>query len=871
MIMQKLGLKKIVWSVTLWVGAMVLITFNLQAQQLDMVIFGDETSEAAHGLDQLNSTIGLGGLDESYRKLEGDDLESSYFGVTLAVDPEVQTYLTIKLWGSDTISRKKYIHPYYYKTIFGALGKWSAFGGTGSDTPELVNWSNVSTYPNRYVYVTYLLPDEVVQGKDTIHIRLAGAELPIYSAYTHTNSYFKPDENDTQGSAPAFNTPYPSPNGQTQIEHLHTQLDLAVDRFLTWQYYGDEWDTWVANGWAPEIMTGALNIHGAKDTSWTIDQYKATWSARQNAHVRAQMPIETIALAFHKEWSKHYQDSTLIDRVVKALDFLRVAQASDGGYIELENVPGGRWVGAPNRTEGAGSLMGFGMKGAPGAFLAMQDEIMTDAYLNEIINEGDSLTSRRQAYINLFTGFRDYLTLPSRRGHASNQDIVNLTAAYLADQCLYILDPGLCWPEETKQYYFDVCVGLEDGIYGGPWVSTKGTSLEPNGLARGGYETGYGEHNTEHYARLAVLSGEDRISAYLETHLAALAKMRYLKYDNDLRPVVRREEWLGWRNYDYPGPEAYGDVAMAAVRLNNDWALYGTQMAAKHGYYFKKDYSRYWVHLMSESSKMMREIDYIEQALEMPSPEVRYPFEEGQPDYAWADEQAGLVVIKDEDRQLWANLQWRHPLENDIRHVDNALTNNKVRVHYSTPEYELLATTAMQSTDEMYSLYIWQFGKYLVLMNASPDTEYEFVLPEGSPDWAYDLISKTQIDLSANPVIQPQNTLILEWSEEIDVYTGVEIIETPISFTLGQNYPNPFNLSTTIEYSVSNVEAGYGQPILLEVYDILGNKVATLVNEKQTIGSKKVIFDASNLSSGVYFYQLKSGGLYQTRKMLLKR
>ena len=870
--MYKVVLKKFVWNVSLILGALVLIPSALKAQQLDMVIFGDENSETAHRLDQVNTTVGNGGLDQSYRKLEGSNIESSYIGLTLSVDPDVQNYLTLKLWGSDALDNRQNLYLYYYRTIFGNLAVWDEVGVSGSEPSEVINWDNTSIYPNRFVYVTYLLPDEILSDQDTMHFRIAGAELSIYRAYVHTNPYFKPDIDEPQGSAPVFNAPYPSPNGLTQIEHLHTQLDLAVERFLTWQYYGEEWDTWVANGWAPEIMTGALNTHGAKDTSWTLDQYKATWSARQNAHVRVQMPIETMALAFHKSWSNYYQDSSLIDRVVKALDFLRVAQGSNGGYIELENVPGGRWVGAPNRIEGVGSLMGFGMKGAPGAFLAMQNEIVTDAYMNEMINEGDSVTTRRQAYINLFTGFRDYLTLPSSRGHASNQDIVNLTAAYLADQCLFILDPGLCWPEETKQYYFDVCIGLEDGIYGGPWVSTKGTSMEPNGLARGGYETGYGEHNTEHYARLAILSGEERLAEYLATHLEALAKMRFLKYDNELRPTVRREEWLGWRKNYHPGAEAYGDVPMAAVLLNDGMALYGTQKAAENGYYFKVDYSAFWVHLMAESSHMMRQVDYIEQALAMPPPDVSYPFEDGQPDYAWADEQAGLVVIKDEGNQLWANMQWRHPLLDDVRHVDNALTNDRVRVHYSTPEYELLATTAMQSVDGMYSLYIWQFGKYLVLMNASPDIEYEFILPQGSPGSAFDLISQTELDLFSNPVISPQNTLILEWPEEVAVISSnPEVIEFPPSFRLGSNYPNPFNLSTTIEYSISSVEAGSDNSILLEVYDIHGRAVATLVNEKQTTGSYKVNFDASNLSSGVYYYRLKSGNLSQTRKMILQR
>ena len=138
--MNKFDLKKFVLSVSIIVGAIVLIPSNLKAQQLDMVLFGNENSEEAHSLDQSNSTIGIGGLDESYRKLEGKDIDSSYFGVTLAVDPEVQNYITFKLWGSDTLDSRQYLHLYYYETIFGALGRWNQFGKSGSDSPEIINW-----------------------------------------------------------------------------------------------------------------------------------------------------------------------------------------------------------------------------------------------------------------------------------------------------------------------------------------------------------------------------------------------------------------------------------------------------------------------------------------------------------------------------------------------------------------------------------------------------------------------------------------------------------------------------------------------------------------------------------------------------------
>jgi len=86
----------------------------------------------------------------------------------------------------------------------------------------------------------------------------------------------------------------------------------------------------------------------------------------------------------------------------------------------------------------------------------------------------------------------------------------------------------------------------------------------------------------------------------------------------------------------------------------------------------------------------------------------------------------------------------------------------------------------------------------------------------------------------------------------------------PTNFSLSQNYPNPFNPVTSIKYSVSSMEN-----VTLKVYDILGNEVVTLVNENKSAGNYDVEFDASKLSSGVYFYRLKAGSFIQTKKMVL--
>ena len=116
----------------------------------------------------------------------------------------------------------------------------------------------------------------------------------------------------------------------------------------------------------------------------------------------------------------------------------------------------------------------------------------------------------------------------------------------------------------------------------------------------------------------------------------------------------------------------------------------------------------------------------------------------------------------------------------------------------------------------------------------------------------------------------------------VSVPVGIEEItneELPQEFALHQNYPNPFNPSTKIKYTIPSVETRHASSlhmVTLMIYDILGNEVATLVNEEQAPGVYEVGFSTEssfrlvrNLTSGIYFYQLRAGEFNQTKKMLL--
>ncbi len=107
----------------------------------------------------------------------------------------------------------------------------------------------------------------------------------------------------------------------------------------------------------------------------------------------------------------------------------------------------------------------------------------------------------------------------------------------------------------------------------------------------------------------------------------------------------------------------------------------------------------------------------------------------------------------------------------------------------------------------------------------------------------------------------------IAWYENLSP-TGIEVTsnEIPIEFSLGQNYPNPFNPNTTINYQIRELSF-----VTLKVFDVLGNEVATLVNEVKPIGTYEITWTAENLPSGIYFYRLQAGSFVETKKMVLLR
>ena len=115
--------------------------------------------------------------------------------------------------------------------------------------------------------------------------------------------------------------------------------------------------------------------------------------------------------------------------------------------------------------------------------------------------------------------------------------------------------------------------------------------------------------------------------------------------------------------------------------------------------------------------------------------------------------------------------------------------------------------------------------------------------------------------------IDAQNGWLTASGTQICRYTGTTDIDDNFlvkEFKLLQNYPNPFNPSTSIKYTT-----GSNEFVQLKIFDVIGNEIATLVNEEKPAGTYEIKFNIASLSSGIYFYKLSAGSFTETKKMIV--
>jgi hypothetical protein len=197
----------------------------------------------------------------------------------------------------------------------------------------------------------------------------------------------------------------------------------------------------------------------------------------------------------------------------------------------------------------------------------------------------------------------------------------------------------------------------------------------------------------------------------------------------------------------------------------------------------------------------------------------------------------------------------------------NNLPNEFTQYELPVGIYSSISGEMTLSWSEMYNLPD-EWSLYLVdsvtgtRVNLTEQESYTFV-NEAQAD--ANKLNNGLVSKSGSPVLETSAKTADRFVVEINATaTSVPGSELPSLFALNQNYPNPFNPTTQISYDLpENAE------VRLDVFNIQGQRVATLVNTSMNAGSHNVNFDASNLASGVYIYRLQAGSQVLTKKMTL--
>ncbi len=218
------------------------------------------------------------------------------------------------------------------------------------------------------------------------------------------------------------------------------------------------------------------------------------------------------------------------------------------------------------------------------------------------------------------------------------------------------------------------------------------------------------------------------------------------------------------------------------------------------------------------------------------------------------------------------DLQWRFA---------NANVRDELRMYTALSQLKLeKSTDAIDTELDLYAWHTFRVAVYgdstVVFVDENPTPAISGVASEGSTenyikigdggsatvggyvDWCILDLSGAYAPSEGVPI--PDYLKVDDWTVAIDDSKTA----LPTSFMLAQNYPNPFNPTTTIKYDLP----GSGQ-VLIGLYNMLGERVLTLVNENQAAGHYTITLDASRLASGIYFYRMQAGDFIQAKKMVL--
>ncbi len=637
----------------LWINAL-FFAFNATAQikttaVTDELSLGNIMSEQLHKLTSDNAQIINGGLGETARILLPPPQPSWTGGkitFKLRVDPKNQNYITIRLWGNDVTDNR---------LLLLCDGKQVGYRHIGDI--DMLDVGSVAPFVNdRFFYTTLPLPVEMTKGKAIMSFEIHSngpiwaygdkwdqyqkkMTLPtrgIYRVYIHTDPTFVPSVTEAQGKIPS-QTIREAPGAEV-VNLIKARVNNEINHELS-----------------------------------------------QNKPL-SQVQMQLLAKAYHVKWCDGYQNDKLVLKVINSLDATYLAYLKTPRIAESDPAtPNAEW---------------FGL-GICGQVLYLLKEPMQSLLDIKLPGTADGIISRRDAFATMLEACRNWHQWHRRM--YSNQSMINdLYGIYYANKGLQNIKPQKALPEEEMLRYFFESLGMQ------PWLGSE-TAMGPSrsagdqyfqltkkGLTKElGYVGNYGEvldWVSEMYEATRPdpsKPGNEKIKKRIEEIALARAYFRFPSFDNEGYKAMRMETVVGWRDNHYPGGITYAQrdswdgtpLQIAAVTMSPKLIGFAKQMIDDNQLY----------HIMAEHIKtsdfrttagLLPMPDQLDVINVQPKTPYELPMTETQPDFAFTDEEDGVVAVKNGDEMLYVSLYWR------ARNAVNFLA----RIHFINPVYQNIAT-----------------------------------------------------------------------------------------------------------------------------------------------------------------------------------
>jgi len=732
---------------------------------LDRINFGDTGndaySESSHSFVNMSQPTGTGALGLTYREIApsatdanvGNPADNEVLTFTMACNPSVQNYLTVQVWGSDTILNIIYL----YTPKQGYLV--SNYYSTSQPEIDFQKY-NTPVLPGRFVYETIPIPMSMTQGNRTVTLTLNAAQAydyygsapasttnlpagatsrPIYSAFTHTEPHLTVASTDPQGAVPSAAAPTQATYNSAYFSAIQSSMAHYVQSSVNDQAFGSSWTAAVNAGTIPAQIIGYFDFGKHPSSTYTMAEWLNNAAVDTSVGNNAPMlRLDMLAYAYVTPnlLTNFYQNGTTEQEIVAALDAYSYMQSQNGCWGGMT-----AWAGVGATT--ASSSNPYGRTNAPcnpiegagtwslgSAIVQMQNDSAFQSALNQpISNSLEPGVNRYQAYQKMLVNHLNFLL--GCHGHSPNTDQIQAISYVYTNLALRVLDRiyGTSLAQSNDQMYsnyLNVIAGLAPNQYGGVWVSDGGLSLEFHGTGNGSYDGGYGWDGLNYLVRLAKILNDNGIETSNLHPIRTVALNAVHAFSNFIYPslttsgsdyatTMREEETLTFRKNLNLGEINTGTSYYAAAEFNDPYALHGFYLEHANGIIQPMEATAAWNDMPpfnqanadgTVDNYLRWYTDYVtlcDMVNSQPTDPSGVTFlnETAHGNGVWADPTGSTITIQNNGEKIAMVLNWR-PLmslgNSGIPSASHEYVNNLARVHYTTATTDRIATVEMPAS-----------------------------------------------------------------------------------------------------------------------------------------------------------------------------